>query len=73
MAAEESDVPTDLGAEVEEGKLTGDVTDAKPDRRGRFLLFGYVTSSSTFLVAIFKHGKPHSLVHTTLNPLQIHC
>lgn len=32
--------PTGLGGEVEEGKLGGDETDAKPDRRGRFLLFG---------------------------------
>lgn len=30
--------PTELG--VEEGEMVGDQTDAKPDRRGRFLLFG---------------------------------
>lgn len=29
--------PTDVGGE---GRLSGDETDAKPDRRGRFLLFG---------------------------------
>lgn len=32
--------PTELGGEVEEGEQPGDQTDAKPDRRGRFLLFG---------------------------------
>ncbi|XP_073345780.1 caspase-7 isoform X1 [Pagrus major] len=32
--------PAELGGEVDEGKLSGDETDAKPDRRGRFLLFG---------------------------------
>lgn len=32
--------PTELGDEVEEGKQLGDESDAKPDRRGRFLLFG---------------------------------
>lgn len=37
MAGEPAE-PTELGAE--EGTLVGDVTDAKPDRRGRFLLFG---------------------------------
>lgn len=37
MAGEPAE-PTGLG--VEEGKSVGDETDAKPDRRGRFLLFG---------------------------------
>ena len=36
---------TELGGEEEEeeeeeGRLVGDEADAKPDRRGRFLLFG---------------------------------
>lgn len=37
MAGEPAN-PTELGDE--EGKLSGDEIDAKPDRRGRFLLFG---------------------------------
>ena len=40
MAAGEPAEPSELGAETEEATLTGDQTDAKPDRRGRFLLFG---------------------------------
>lgn len=30
----------ELGGQVEEGKQLRDETDAKPDRSGRFLLFG---------------------------------
>lgn len=32
--------PPELGGEAEGGKQSGDETDAKPDRKGRFLLFG---------------------------------
>lgn len=32
--------PPELGGQVQEGKQPGDETDAKPDRSGRFLLFG---------------------------------
>lgn len=39
MAGEPAE-PTGLGSEAEEGQLTGDDIDAKPDRKGRFLLFG---------------------------------
>lgn len=39
MAGEPAEL-TELGGETGEGMLTVDETDAKPDRRGRFLLFG---------------------------------
>lgn len=39
MAGEPAE-PTGLGGEAEQGQLMGEETDAKPDRRGRFLLFG---------------------------------
>lgn len=32
--------PTGPGGEAEGGQMVGDETDAKPDRKGRFLLFG---------------------------------
>lgn len=38
--AEEPAELSELGGEAGEGMLTVDETDAKPDRRGRFLLFG---------------------------------
>lgn len=38
MAGEPTEI-SDLGDEVEEGGQSDDDVDAKPDRRGRFLLF----------------------------------
>lgn len=38
MAEEPTEI-SDLGGEVEEGSQSEDDVDAKPDRRGRFLLF----------------------------------
>lgn len=38
MAGEPTEI-SDLGAEVEEGGQSEDGVDAKPDRKGRFLLF----------------------------------
>lgn len=32
--------PTELGGDCEEGTLENDETDARPDRKARFLLFG---------------------------------
>lgn len=40
MAAGEPAGETALETQDEERKLSGDETDARPDRRGRFLLFG---------------------------------
>lgn len=37
--------PPALGGEKEEGECPGDTPDAKPDRRGRFLLFGSVCAT----------------------------
>lgn len=39
MAGEPAE-PTELGGEAETEEQIGDDVDAKPDRRGRFLLFG---------------------------------